>query len=178
MRTGLIRPLGGALCDALYCAKRPGFNWARVALAVARQAAWRDVGRGTSRCLRSLVFLGSLVVVLAAIAQKSSQPTGAQRTDNSSSNAAQGNHASDANAQMAMLARSGVQGGAADAGIMRRRLIANESSQLLALAIALKTDVDKTNKDTLSVSVVREADEIEKLARTVKERMKDGAGKS
>ena len=36
----------------------------------------------------------------------------------------------------------------------------------------LKSQVDKSNKDTLSLDVVRKADEIEKLARSVKEKMK------
>ena len=55
--------------------------------------------------------------------------------------------------------------------------IFDESSELLNLALALKTDVDKTNKDMLSVSVIRKAEQIEKLAHTVKEKMKLNARK-
>jgi hypothetical protein len=36
----------------------------------------------------------------------------------------------------------------------------------------LKTQVDKSTKDTLSVDVIKKAEEIEKLAHSVKERMK------
>jgi hypothetical protein len=43
---------------------------------------------------------------------------------------------------------------------------------LLALATELKVDMDKTNKDMLSLDVIRKADEIEKLAHSVKEKMK------
>jgi hypothetical protein len=60
----------------------------------------------------------------------------------------------------------------------RRRQISDESTQLLALAVALKAEVDKTTKDTLSLSVIRKADEIERMAKTVKEKMKQGAGPS
>jgi hypothetical protein len=47
-----------------------------------------------------------------------------------------------------------------------------DTTKLLALANELKVAVDKSNKDTLSLDVVRKADEIEKLAHSVKERMK------
>jgi hypothetical protein len=53
----------------------------------------------------------------------------------------------------------------------QKRLVA-DTDKLLALATDLKAQVDKTNKDTLSVDVVKKAEEIEKLARSVKERMK------
>jgi hypothetical protein len=53
----------------------------------------------------------------------------------------------------------------------QKRLVA-DTDKLLALATELKTDVDKTNKDILSVDVIKKADEIEKLAHSVKERMK------
>jgi hypothetical protein len=50
--------------------------------------------------------------------------------------------------------------------------IAEESAKLLKLATDLKAEVDKTNKDTLSLRVVRKADEIERLAHNVRIRMK------
>lgn len=58
------------------------------------------------------------------------------------------------------------------AEMQRKKQLATESEQLLALATALKAEVDKTNKDMLSLRVIRKADEIEKLAHTVKEKMK------
>ena len=54
------------------------------------------------------------------------------------------------------------------AGAERRRLLAEESAKLLQMATELKAEVDKTNKDTLSMQVIRKATEIEKLARTVR----------
>ena len=54
----------------------------------------------------------------------------------------------------------------------RKKQIADDSAKLLKLATDLKTEVDKTNKDTLSLNVIRKADAIEKLAHDVKEKMK------
>jgi hypothetical protein len=54
----------------------------------------------------------------------------------------------------------------------RKKQIAEDSAKLLKLATELKTEVDKTTKDELSLSVIRKADEIEKLAHNVKEKMK------
>jgi hypothetical protein len=54
----------------------------------------------------------------------------------------------------------------------RRQQIADDSAKLLQLATGLKAEVDKTDKDTLSLTVIRKADEIEKLAHAVKEKMK------
>lgn len=53
----------------------------------------------------------------------------------------------------------------------QKRLVA-DTEKLLSLATELKQDVDKTDKNTLSVDVIKKADEIEKLAHSVKERMK------
>ncbi len=53
----------------------------------------------------------------------------------------------------------------------QKRLVA-DTDKLLELATELKSQVDKTNKDVLSVDVIKKADEIEKLAHSVKERMK------
>jgi hypothetical protein len=54
----------------------------------------------------------------------------------------------------------------------RQKQLVSDTQKLLALANELKTDVDKSNKDTLSLDVIRKADEIEKLAHSVKEKMK------
>lgn len=56
----------------------------------------------------------------------------------------------------------------------RQKKIKADTDRLLQLATELKQYVDKTNENTLSVEVVRKADEIEKLAHNVKEKMRDG----
>jgi hypothetical protein len=53
----------------------------------------------------------------------------------------------------------------------QRKLIA-DTQKLLSLATELKTDVDKSTRDTMSLDVIKKADEIEKLAHSVKEKMK------
>jgi hypothetical protein len=53
----------------------------------------------------------------------------------------------------------------------QKRLVA-DTDKLLALATDLKQQVDKTNPNILSVEVIKKAEEIEKLAHSVKERMK------
>lgn len=54
----------------------------------------------------------------------------------------------------------------------RQKKLAADTDKLLALAMDLKKQVDKTNKDILSVEVVKKADEIEKLARSMKNETK------
>lgn len=53
----------------------------------------------------------------------------------------------------------------------QKRLVA-DTDKLLALATSLKADVDKTDKYTLSVDVIRRTEEIEKLSRSIRDRMK------
>ena len=57
----------------------------------------------------------------------------------------------------------------------RQKRLVSDSEKLLALATELHQDVARTDKHILSVDVVRRAEEIEKLARSVKERMKGTA---
>jgi hypothetical protein len=47
-----------------------------------------------------------------------------------------------------------------------------ETDQLLALATELKEDVDKTTEDTLSLDVIRKTEQVEKLAKQVREKMR------
>jgi hypothetical protein len=74
-------------------------------------------------------------------------------------------------------ADSGKQG-VAPATSERKKQLSDDSAKLLVLAIALKAEVDKSSKDTLSLQVIRRADEVEKLARSLKEHMKPAAGAS
>jgi hypothetical protein len=78
----------------------------------------------------------------------------------------------DANAQMEMREQQVKQQNFEAANVERKRQIAEDSANLLKLAVELKAEVDKTNKDVLSITVIRKADAIEKLARQVKEKMK------
>lgn len=58
--------------------------------------------------------------------------------------------------------------------VIRQKEIVDETNQLLDLAKQLKDAVDKSSKDQLSLDVVKKAEEIEKLAKEVKTKMRDG----
>jgi len=47
-----------------------------------------------------------------------------------------------------------------------------DTDKLLELATELKQNVDRANENTLSLDVIRKADEIDKLAKQVREKMK------
>jgi selenocysteine lyase/cysteine desulfurase len=57
---------------------------------------------------------------------------------------------------------------------LRQQQIVDQTNQLLDLAKQLKAAVDKSSQEQLSLSVVNTASEIEKLAKSVKEKMRDG----
>ena len=56
----------------------------------------------------------------------------------------------------------------------RQRVAAlkNDTDKLLKLSVELKQFVDKSDENVLSLEVIKKAEEIEKLARSVKEKMK------
>lgn len=78
----------------------------------------------------------------------------------------------DANAQMQMQAQHSRKAGYEAANTERKRQLTDDSAALLELSNQLKAEIDKSSKDTLSVDVVRKADEIAKLAHNVQVKMK------
>ncbi len=54
----------------------------------------------------------------------------------------------------------------------RQKQLVMDTDKLLELATELHADVAKTDKNILSVDVIKRADEIEKLAHAVKEKMR------
>ena len=60
------------------------------------------------------------------------------------------------------------------ANLARQADLKRDTEKLLKLANELKESVDKTSASTLSVDVVKKAEEIEKLAHSVKDKMKGG----
>jgi|SRR5215471_21714380 len=54
----------------------------------------------------------------------------------------------------------------------RQLALRRDTDRLLALATELKQNVDRTNSSILSMDVVKKAQEIEKLAKSVKDKMK------
>jgi regulatory protein YycI of two-component signal transduction system YycFG len=63
-----------------------------------------------------------------------------------------------------------------EANLKRQQDLRADTDRLLQLATELKAAVDKSNENLLSLDVLRKADEVEKLARRVREKMKDGIG--
>jgi hypothetical protein len=85
---------------------------------------------------------------------------------------ANGNRTPGANDVMKVNEQNQKKGNVEAGNTERKRQISEDSARLLKLATDLKAEVDKTNKDMLSVAVIRKADQIEKLAHAVKEKMK------
>lgn len=56
--------------------------------------------------------------------------------------------------------------------LQRQQDIKKDTDQLLELATELKQYVDKTNENIISLNVIKKAEQIEKLAHAVKEKMK------
>ncbi|HMK30420.1 MAG TPA: hypothetical protein VK473_12100 [Terriglobales bacterium] len=54
----------------------------------------------------------------------------------------------------------------------RQQNLKRDTDRLLQLATELKQSVDKSNENTLSLDVIKKAEEIEKLAKSVREKMK------
>jgi hypothetical protein len=54
----------------------------------------------------------------------------------------------------------------------RQQELKKDTDKLLELANELKQYVDKTNENIISVDVIKKAEQIEKLAHAVKEKMK------
>jgi hypothetical protein len=58
------------------------------------------------------------------------------------------------------------------ANLERQAALKKDTDKLLKLAVELKESVDKSNENVLSLDVMKKADEIEKLAHSVKDKMK------
>lgn len=58
------------------------------------------------------------------------------------------------------------------ANVERQALLKADTDKLLKLSTELKEYVDKTNENVLSLEVLKKAEEIEKLAKSVKEKMR------
>ena len=78
----------------------------------------------------------------------------------------------DANAQMQMRMAQQAKQSYEAANVERKKQLEDDSARLVALATELKSEVDKTNKDTLSLNVIRKATEVEKLAHDIRLKMR------
>jgi predicted methyltransferase len=67
---------------------------------------------------------------------------------------------------------------AREANKKRQQEIQSDTDKLFELANELKEAVGKSNEHVLSLDVIRKADEVEKLAHRVKEKMREAVGPS
>ncbi len=63
-----------------------------------------------------------------------------------------------------------------EANKKRQQDIRNDTEKLFQLSTELKAAVEKSNEHMLSIEVIRKAEEVEKLAKRVKEKMKEAIG--
>jgi hypothetical protein len=64
-----------------------------------------------------------------------------------------------------------------EANKKRQDEIREDTQKLFQLASDLKAAVEKTDENMMSLEVIKKADEVEKLAKKVKEKMKEGTPK-
>jgi hypothetical protein len=125
------------------------------------------------RALRFSVLTGLVAVAFASVVspaplqEKTTAPQASTEQNNNSNDNPSGNLNAQPGNQSAKQAPKLSPEDAIDA---RKRQIAEDSATLLKLADDLKAEVDKTNKDVLSLEVIRKADQIEKLAHDVQSR--------
>jgi len=121
---------------------------------------------GQVRPVRNLVCLA--VLVFGSISQSAAQQ------------ATQGSPAPPPAAQAPATAEKADTAAAAKADTSKpatpqtpeQKQLADDTAKLLVLANELKSELDKSNKDTLSVSVIKKAQQVEKLAHKVRDEMK------
>ena len=112
------------------------------------------------------------MAVLAGAARSGQQPLPPPGSPDRPSTNSVANRLPDANDQMKMREQQVQKQNVDASNTEHKRQVAADSANLLKLATELKAEVDKTNKDMLSITVIRKADAIEKLARQVKDKMK------
>ena len=116
-------------------------------------------------CLAAAFFL-------AGAAQSGQQPQTPAASHGTPDPVPQAKNAEGENARIEAIDEKAPQQTGDVAGARHSRQIADDSAKLLKLATDLKTEVDKTNRNTLSLRVIRTADELEHLAHNVHEKAK------
>ncbi|MFZ0338329.1 MAG: hypothetical protein WAL45_09880 [Terracidiphilus sp.] len=128
-----------------------------------RHCAGRDRPQAWFRCRRGYLCLLACCAAVALAAGAGLLRAHAQSTPTQA--AAPPQNVASAPAPAAGQQEPSATGNADDA---RKQQIASECADLLKMATDLKTEVDKSTKDMLSVGVVRKAGQIEQLARKVR----------
>lgn len=119
-----------------------------------------------THCIRTFFLVAALTIAMAlpVWAQRQTTQPPAPPVDRSTLDTAP----ADEDEASARLARDMAK----KANLERHAAIKNDTEKLLKLAVELKASVDKSNENLLSMDVVKKAEEIEKLAHSVREKMK------
>jgi hypothetical protein len=112
------------------------------------------------------ILFASLLSMTVALAQEASQPQGFPT--NPIQLPGQKPTSSPEEEQRAKIERDMAK----KANQARQAQLKRDADKLLQLSTELKQYVDKTNENVLSFEVIKKAEEIEKLARSVKDKMK------
>jgi hypothetical protein len=131
---------------------------------------------GSRSCWGRILACLAVLAALSGAAQPGQQQV--QRDPAWSAASPSANRMPDPNDMRQMRDQQTVQQSYEAANAERKKLIADDSAKMLKLAADLKAEVDKTNADMLSVNVIRKAAEIEKLAHSIKQKMKSTVGAS
>jgi hypothetical protein len=116
--------------------------------------------------IRTFFLVAALMVAmtLPVWAQRQSAPPPAPPTDRNTL----GTAPADEDEASARLAHDMAK----KANLERQAAIKSDAEKLLKLAVELKASVDKSNENLLSMEVVKKAEEIERLAHSVRDKMK------
>jgi hypothetical protein len=129
----------------------------------------------TTRALISSTYLILLLLAASAVpaahAQQSQAPS--YRPPDTNITNSSGN-ISTASTDSSPLANRMHEKAPAEPTAEHEQNIVSDSAHLLALAQKLNAEVARSNKNELSVSVVKEAAEVEKLAKSIKDKMRHG----
>ena len=124
------------------------------------------------RDLRVMIFAGVMLVVAPSVGAAKAQQSGPQPVPGTRTPGLapiEGDRPDEGNDPVAAQQRASRARAAVDD---RQKHIVDETAKLLQLATELKAAVDKSNKNELSLDVVKKAEDIEKLAHDVKQRMR------
>ena len=135
----------------------------------------RLLGNPARRWIRGASGLAILTTLIAVAQQPQQAPS---LNPDKPYLSPEANRLPDKNDQMQLNSEQAKKQHFETANAERKRQISDDTAKLLELATELKTEVDKTSKDTLSLNVIRKAESIEKLAKGVREKMKLTVGAS
>lgn len=118
-----------------------------------------------------LIFI--VVLITAAFAPVvGSEPPQAQQQPNTPRNLPEFiNRLPDTNDEARMRQDKSGQSNFDAANAQRKKEVSEDTTKLVKLANDLKAEIDSTDKDTLSVSAIKKAEAIEKLAKSLKQKM-------